>query len=163
MRQSESLMNSIENSCQQGVLISEDSCGFFYHVNEYDDKLKTCTILKEDQKNILIIGGIEVFLRSNPLETEGCVAEAATKGGQSTETVMEEELEQTLMFSQAEGEDHSAELLKIFSQEAEQEIIIVLEPTAEEEANNMDFANLWEELEALEKRVMVQILHIQQI
>jgi hypothetical protein len=38
-----------------------------------------------------------------------------------------------------------------------------LEPAAEEEADNMDFADLCEELEALEKRVIVQSLHIQQI
>jgi hypothetical protein len=37
-----------------------------------------------------------------------------------------------------------------------------LEPAAEEEADNMNFVDLCEELEALEKRVMVQRLHIQQ-
>jgi hypothetical protein len=38
-----------------------------------------------------------------------------------------------------------------------------LEPAAEEEADNMDFVDLYEELEALERRVMVQSLHIQQV
>jgi hypothetical protein len=38
-----------------------------------------------------------------------------------------------------------------------------LEPAAEEETDNMDFVDLYEELEALERRVMVQILHIQQV
>jgi hypothetical protein len=44
MRLSESLMNSEESSDQQGVLLSEYSCGFIDHVNEYDDKLKNCTV-----------------------------------------------------------------------------------------------------------------------
>jgi hypothetical protein len=35
-----------------------------------------------------------------------------------------------------------------------------LKPAIEEETNNMDFAELYEELEALERRVMVQRLHI---
>jgi hypothetical protein len=44
MRLSKSLMGSVEGSYQQGVLIDEDSCWFANHVNEDDDKLKTCTI-----------------------------------------------------------------------------------------------------------------------
>jgi hypothetical protein len=38
-----------------------------------------------------------------------------------------------------------------------------LKPVAEEEANNMDFADLYEELEALERRVMVQRFPIRQV
>jgi hypothetical protein len=38
---------------------------------------------------------------------------------------------------------------------------VALELTKEEEADNMDFVDLYAELEALERRVMVQILHIQ--
>jgi hypothetical protein len=97
MRLCESLMNSEESSGQQGVLIGED------------------------QKSILIIGGIEIFLPSSPVEARACVAEATTEGGQPAETVMEEEMEQTLMSTPAEGKEHSTELLKIFSQEAETE------------------------------------------
>jgi hypothetical protein len=67
------------------------------------------------------------------------------------------------MFSPAEGEEHSTKLLKIFSQEAEQEMTAALEPAAEEEADIIDFVDLCEELEALERRVIVQILHIQQV
>jgi hypothetical protein len=52
----ESLKDSRVSSGQQGVMISEDSCGFTDHVNEDDDKSKTCTICKEDQKSILMIG-----------------------------------------------------------------------------------------------------------
>jgi hypothetical protein len=56
-------------------------------------------------------------------------------------------------------------LLKIFSQEDETEMTAALEPTTEEEeeADNMDFVDLYQELESLEKRVIVQSLHIQQI
>jgi hypothetical protein len=54
-------------------------------------------------------------------------------------------------------------LLNIFSQEAEQEMTATLELAAVEEEDNMDFFDLCEELEALERRVMVQIFHIQQI
>jgi hypothetical protein len=79
------------------------------------------------------------------------------------ETVKEEEeVEQTLMFSQGEEEEHSTELLKIFSEEFETEMTAALESATEEEADSMDFADLYEELEALEKRVMVQSFHIQQ-
>jgi hypothetical protein len=145
------------------VLISEGSCGFENHVNEEDDKLKTCTIQKEDQKNILMIGGIQVFLPDSPIEVRACVVDAETEGGYPTETVKEnEKMEQTLMFSQGEEEEHLAELLKIFSQEVETEMTATLESAIEEEEENMDFFDLYEELEALEKRVMVQSLHIQQ-
>jgi hypothetical protein len=72
-------------------------------------------------------------------------------------------MEQTLMSTPTEGKEHSFELLKIFIQEAGTEITAALEPTAEEEADNMDFVDLYEELEALEKRVIVKIFHIQQI
>jgi hypothetical protein len=40
---------------------------------------------------------------------------------------MEEEVEQTLMFSQEEEDEHSTEWLKIFSQEAETEMTAALE------------------------------------
>jgi len=65
------------------------------------------------------------------------------------------------MSTPTKGEEHSTELLKIFIQEAEQEITITLELTEEEEANSMDFVDLYAKLEALERIVMVQILHIQ--
>jgi hypothetical protein len=41
-------MNSAKSLYQQGVLIDEDSCGFVYHVNEYDEKLNTPIATKED-------------------------------------------------------------------------------------------------------------------
>jgi hypothetical protein len=69
--------------------------------------------------------------------------------------------QQTVM--QIVGEEHSAKLLKIFSQEAEQEMTVVLEPATEEEADNINFVDLYKELESLERRIMVQSLHIQQV
>jgi hypothetical protein len=47
---------------------------FYSHVNEDDDKLKTCTIQKEDQRNLLMIGGIGIFLPLSPDEAKACVA-----------------------------------------------------------------------------------------
>jgi hypothetical protein len=138
-------------------LIDGDSCGFADHVNEDDDKLKTFTIQEEDQRSILIIGGIKIFLPNSQVEANAHDESAAEEERQPAETVKEEEMEQTLMSTPAEGEEHSAEFLKIFSQEAEQEMTVALELTEEEEADIMEFVDLYEELEALERRVMVQI------
>ena len=69
MRLSESFMNSEESLDQQGVLTGEN------------------------QKIIMIIGGIEVFLPSNPVEARACVVYAATAGGYLEETIMEKEME----------------------------------------------------------------------
>jgi hypothetical protein len=70
-------------------------------------------------------------------------------------------MEKTLMSTPTEGEEISAEFLKIFSQEDEQGMTAALDIAAKEEEDNMDFTDLYEELEALERRVMVQIFHIQ--
>jgi hypothetical protein len=48
-------------------------------------------IEKEDQKSILMIGGIKVFLPYSPVEARVCVANAATTEGQPTVTVKEME------------------------------------------------------------------------
>jgi hypothetical protein len=68
-------MSSAESSCQQGVLTDgeeeerphpyEDSCRTASHVNEDDDKLKTSITEEKDQRSILVIGGVEIFLPSN--------------------------------------------------------------------------------------------------
>jgi hypothetical protein len=71
-------------------------------------------------------------------------------------------MEKTLLSTLVEGEEHLAELLKIFIHEAEQEMTVALELTEEEEEDNMDFVDLYAELESLERRVMAQRLHIQQ-
>jgi hypothetical protein len=142
---------------------------------------------EEDQKCILINGGIKIFLSNSLAEAStsvaheevlqqeskkeamgtndfkgNCVYDAgATKVGQPAETIKEEEeKEKTLMFSRVKGEENSIELLKIFSQEAEQEMIAALESAVEGEAANMDFAELYEELE---RRVNMQSRNIQQV
>jgi hypothetical protein len=73
------------SSGQQEVLMSEDSCGFADHMNEYDDKLKTFTIQEEDQKSILMIGGIKVFLpdiqvKANAHDESAAVGERQPSG-----------------------------------------------------------------------------------
>jgi hypothetical protein len=59
-------------------------------------------------------------------------------------------MEETLMSTPIEGEYNSVELLKIFSQEAEQGIIVVMEVTeteeVEEEEGSIDFADMYEEV-----------------
>jgi hypothetical protein len=98
----------------------EDSCGVTNHVNEDDEKLNTSTLEEEDQRCILIIGGIIIFLPSITLEAitcfsheevmqeaseeeaigpnifktnSLCVTGGAEEEGQPTETVMKEEKE----------------------------------------------------------------------
>jgi hypothetical protein len=81
VRLSKSLRKSGVISGQQRVLISEDSFGFEDHVNEDDDKLKTFTIQKEDQKSILMIEGIQVILPDSPIEARECVEDETIEGG----------------------------------------------------------------------------------
>ena len=97
-----------------------------------------------------MIGGKEVFLPHHLVEAKNCVFDATTAEGQPIVTVREkEELEQTSKSAPAK-EEHSAEMLKIFSQEAEQDITIALEVVVEEEhADKM--LTPWEmELEMIE-------------
>jgi hypothetical protein len=91
VRLSESLRDLRVSSGQQGVLISEDSCGFADHVNEYGDKLKIYPIQKEYQKSILMNGGIKVFLPYSPVEAIVCVANVGTVEGQPFVTIKEME------------------------------------------------------------------------
>jgi hypothetical protein len=66
--------------------------------------------------------------------------------------------------STIEGEENLEEWLNFFSQEAEKEITIECEPTIEEEEiDNMDLVDLCEEMEALERSVKMQKHLIQQV
>jgi hypothetical protein len=65
------------------------------------------------------------------------------------------------MSTPTEGYDNSKEWLNFFCQVDEQEMTAALKPVVEEEVEKMYFVDLYEELEALERRVMVQSLHIQ--
>jgi hypothetical protein len=118
-------MNLVESSYQQGVLIDEDSCGFSDHVNEDDENLNIPITAEEDQRCVLIIGGIQIFLPNSPEETNtrvsheevvqqesekeamgpndfkaNCVCDAgATEERQPSRTVKYEEKEKILMFA----------------------------------------------------------------
>jgi hypothetical protein len=157
-------------------------------------------LTEEDQNDILMIGGIEVFLPFSQEEAEGSVADDTTTAGeQSAMTVRkEEELEQTLGAAQADLEksehseewlndfsheaeescsigadsrrsrrrrrnEHSEEWLNIFSHEAEKTATGEVAEAEEEEAGNICFADLWDQFEALEERIKVQGMHIQQV
>ena len=64
---------------------------------------------KEDQKSILMIGGIEIFLPLRSVEVRACITEGATVEGQLVETVMGEESEQMLEAAQEERKEHFEE------------------------------------------------------
>jgi hypothetical protein len=72
---------------------------------------------EKDQKDILIIGGIQIFLPGSPIEVRVCVADVAATERQLAETIKEEEeLEQISKAAQEEeGNEHSEEWLKCFS------------------------------------------------
>jgi len=67
-------MSSDDNSYQRALKYeeegkerpqsSENSRGIVGHVNEDNGKLKTSTVKDRDQRTILIIGGVEIFLPS---------------------------------------------------------------------------------------------------
>jgi hypothetical protein len=116
-------------------------------------------IEREDQRDLLMIGGIAIFLASSRGEVKVFIIDA-TKAREKQPDVTIKELEKTQVFSQAVEEDeHSKEWLNIFSQEDENPATLKL--TVEEEENIIDFVALCEQLEALERRVMVQSMHIQ--
>jgi len=101
------------------VLIDEDSYGFANHVNEDNEKLNTPIAAEEDHRCILIIGGIEIFLPSSPVEARACVADATTEERQPAETIKEEEKERILMYAPIEKEWNSDELLTQWVKELE--------------------------------------------
>jgi hypothetical protein len=107
-------MNSAESSCQQGVLTGEreakerphsyeDSCGVADHVNEDDEKLNTSITEEEDQRSVLIIGGIQIFLPTSQAEASIGVVDAAER--QPGVTVIGEK-EQTSESSQVMERDN---------------------------------------------------------
>jgi hypothetical protein len=85
-------MNSVESSYQKGVLIDEHSCGFVDQVTEEDEKLNTPIAAEEDQRWVLIVGGIQIFLPNSPTETNTRVAH---------EEVVQQESEKEAMWPNA--------------------------------------------------------------
>jgi hypothetical protein len=108
---------------------------------------------EENLRDLLMIGGIQVFLPFAQEEAEICVVDveaATTEEGQPAETV-KEELKQTLGAAQEEKEnEHSEEWLNAFSQEAEEAAALKLAAEeAEEQADKL--ITPWEmELQMLE-------------
>jgi hypothetical protein len=176
VRLSESLGSSEVSSCQQGVLMEMGSIDLI-DCQVGSRKIPCCQVgkgeqmrlteslmnsevssdqqeelIEEDQKSILMIGGIKVFLPYSPVEASMCVVDAATEERQPAVTVMEKEMEQISEAAQAEEKEHSEEWLKIFSQEAEGETAAALKLTAREEEEHADkMLTPWEkELEMLE-------------
>jgi hypothetical protein len=105
--------NSAESSNQQGVLTGEreakerphsyeDSCGVVDHVNEDDEKLNTSITEEEDQRSVLIIGGIQIFLPTSQVEASIGVVDAAEE---TTSVTVMEEKEKILNLPQTEEEE----------------------------------------------------------
>jgi hypothetical protein len=119
---------------------------------------------EEDWRNLLMIGGTSIFLPFSQEEVETCIADVGaetTEEGQPAETI-KEELEQVFETTHVEKEDkHSEEWLNIFSQETEKTVAFDLAEEEEEEAYNISLVDLYEKIEALERRVIVQGMHIQ--
>jgi hypothetical protein len=92
-------MSSNESSYQKGVMKNEEearerprsdeySHRIMSRVNEDDEKLKTSVTEEEDQRNVLIIGGVNIFLPSDQIKASTGVSDRIER--QPTETVMEE-------------------------------------------------------------------------
>jgi hypothetical protein len=72
---------------------------------------------KEDQKSILMIGGIKVFLPYSPVEAIVCVANAAKTERQPAVTI--KEMEKMSEASQGKEEEHTVEMLTPWEKELE--------------------------------------------
>jgi len=94
------------------------------------------------QKDILIIGGIQIFLPLSPVEERVYVADATI--GKIQPTVIVREMEQTSKAAQVEEDEHSEEWLNIFIQEAEKTAALEIAIEKEEEVDNMSFVDLCE-------------------
>jgi hypothetical protein len=162
-RLSESFMDSEVSSIQQGVLMKMGSVDLiiyqesseqipYFHVgrdeqvswnqpeevteqvsSEMDLDQHVQLTEEEDQRNLLMIGGIEVFLPLTQEEAETCIVDVATTEGQLAETVAEG-LEKMSEATQAgEENEHSEEWLNIFSQEAREAVALRLTTKKAEE------------------------------
>jgi hypothetical protein len=121
---------------------------------------------EEDLRNLLMIGGIQIFLPFAQEEAEVCVADveaATTEAGQPAETVRKKNWSRFGTAQAEEEDEHSEEWLNTFSQEAERTATWEFAEEEEEEADNISLADLYEQIEALEERVKVQSVHIQQV
>jgi hypothetical protein len=94
-------MSSIKSLRQQGELTDEeeaeerprsdeDSHEIVSRVNEDDEKLKTSTIKEKDQRSVMVIGGVKIFLPSSQGEANTYIAIA--REGHQAETIVKEEM-----------------------------------------------------------------------
>jgi hypothetical protein len=255
-RLSESLLDSRESSIQQRLLMKMGSVDLIIcrgssngsiphgqmggddlrsqiqpgklteHISSQEDQQMKLTGEEEHQDDILMIGGIEIFLSFAQEEAENSAVHAATaKQPQLEMTVEEEELEQVSETAQVDEEEnecseeqlhkfsqqaeraaafeltakeieegnehfkewldifntgaeetamwgfaaekeegeHSVECLSVFSHEVENNAIQGVAETENEDTDSICLAELWEQIEALEDRVKVQGMHIQQV
>jgi hypothetical protein len=92
-------------------------------------------------------------------EKSECSEEQLNRFSQQVERVAAFELT-----AEAEKEEeHSEEWLSIFSHEVENNATEEVADTENEDTDNICLAELWEQIEALEDRVKVQGMHIQQV
>jgi hypothetical protein len=98
----------------------------------------------------------------NVCEENSLCKKDAVEERQPTMIVIKER-EKTSKSSQTKEGEHYEVWLKIFNQEAEQEMTVALKPTTEEEADIMEFVDVYKEIESLERRVNMQSRHIQQV
>ena len=85
---------------------------------------------------------------------------------ENAENAFSTEAEETATWEFAakdEEDEHSEEWLDIFSHEAEHNATEEVTEVEEEDTDNICFADLWDQLEALEERIKVQGVHIQQV
>jgi hypothetical protein len=109
---------------------------------------------EEDMRDILMIGGIAIFLPLAQEEEKICVVGATTVEEQSAETVRKEGLEQNLEAAEVDEEEdeHSEEWLNNFGQGDEKKKTPALKLAAKEAKERAGrFITPWEmELEMLE-------------
>jgi hypothetical protein len=182
--------DDLRNKIQPGELTE--------HISSQEDQQMKLTE-EENQNDILMIGGIEIFLPFSQEEAENSVQNATTAGEQSQlmMTVKEEkELEQAFETAQTDeekndcseeqlnkfsqqaervaafeltvkeiegGNEHSEEWLDIFSISAEKTATWEVAEAEEEDTDSICLTDLWGQIEALEERVKVQGVHIQQL
>jgi hypothetical protein len=85
-----------------------------------------------------------------------------SEGRMNSKVNMDQQVKLTVEEEEEESE-HSEEWLSIFSNAAEKTATWEVAEAEDEEADNICFVELWDQIEALEERVKVQGMHIQQV
>jgi hypothetical protein len=93
-----------EEEVEEGPHSDGDSCRIVSRMNEDDEKLQTFVIEEKDQRSVLIVGGVEIFLPSGQGEASTYVVDVTE--GHPAEIVMGEK-EQILNSFTTEGQENS--------------------------------------------------------